>query len=80
MGKALEIANLSPRVIIIGRMGVDVNIAQGRDLFIDEVPTTDAGEDFMVESTHPLFGLHAGYDEDLGLITHRVGGYLVQAY
>ena len=78
--KALGIAKASPRVIIISRMGVDVNVVQGRDSFIDEVPTADPGEDYVAESTHPLFGLHAGYDDDIGLITHGVGGYLVQTY
>lgn len=78
--KALNAINHNPKVVIINRMNVDASIAQGRDLYIDEVPTLDAGEDYVADSVHPLFGLHVGYDEDLGLITHGVGGYLVQTY
>ncbi len=78
--KALSAINHNLKVLIINRMSVNVGVVQGRDLYIDEAPTLDAGEDYVADSTHPLFGLHIGYDEDLGLITHGVGGYLVQTY
>lgn len=34
----------------------------------------------VVESSHPLFGLHSGYEDDFKPITHPAGGFLVQAH
>lgn len=37
-------------------------------------------DDYIAESTDPLFGLHSGYLEDFKPITHPTGGFLVQVH
>jgi acetyl-CoA synthetase len=77
--KALGLAKWRPKVLVVERMGVDVKLVEGRDHRLEDVRAEPA-EEAVVESTHPLFGLHVGYDGGLGLVVHGVGGYLTQTY
>ncbi|MGC9131494.1 MAG: AMP-binding protein [Pyrobaculum sp.] len=77
--RALRISTWRPRVLVVERMGVEVDMERGRDYYIDEVGAAPA-EEAVVESSHPLFGLHVGYEEGLGFVGHGAGGYLVQTY
>jgi acetyl-CoA synthetase len=77
--KALGLVKHVPRVLVIQRMGVDLNMVAGRDTFLGDVSPVNSQE-VVVESSHPLFGLHVGYEEGLGPVTHGTGGYLVQTY
>lgn len=74
------LGGLDSRVLILERMGVDVDRKAGRDYYIDEAPRIDPGGSYVASSSHPLFGLHVGYPDGLGYVTHGVGGYLVQTY
>ncbi|MGC9119284.1 MAG: AMP-binding protein [Thermoproteus sp.] len=77
--KALRLTRHIPKVLVVRRMGVDVELLGGRDILLDDVPSTDADE-AVVEPSHPLFGLHVGYDGGLGRVVHGAGGYLAQTY
>jgi acetyl-CoA synthetase len=50
------------------------------DVFLSEVEPADGGEEAVVNSGHPLFGLHAAYRDGPRPVTHAAGGYLVQTY
>jgi len=77
--KALGLAKWRPKVLVVERMGVDVKLVEGRDHRLEDVRAEPA-EEAVVESTHPLFGLHVGYNGGLGLVVHGAGGYLTQTY
>lgn len=77
--KALKLTKHVPKVLVVRRMGVDVELVGGRDFVLDDVSPVEA-EEAVVESSHPLFGLHVGYDGGLGFVAHGAGGYLVQTY
>ncbi|MEM3963184.1 MAG: AMP-binding protein, partial [Nitrososphaerota archaeon] len=77
--KALKLTKHVPKVLVVQRMGIDVELIGGRDFVLDDVSPVEA-EEVVVESSHPLFGLHVGYDDGLGFVAHGAGGYLAQTY
>mgnify|MGYP001627050512 CR=1 FL=1 len=77
--KALKSVKHLPKVLVVRRMGIDVELRGGMDVVLDDVSPVNA-EEAVVESSHPLFGLHIGYDEGLGFIAHSTGGFLTQTY
>ncbi|MEM0370556.1 MAG: AMP-binding protein [Pyrobaculum sp.] len=74
------VRDLELSVLIIEHLGAEVDIVQNRDYYLDEVSSLDYGESYTAQSDYPLFGLHIGYADDLGYVTHGVGGYLTQTY
>ncbi|MEZ0346833.1 MAG: acyl-CoA synthetase [Infirmifilum sp.] len=85
-GKTIEVAKASEdQLTRLADSGVKVVIHGGKTGgkyvdFAELLSYKCNAEDTVVESTHPLFGLHSGYEEDFKPITHPTGGFLVQAY
>jgi acetyl-CoA synthetase len=78
--KALNIANIKPRVIAIERLGLRI---KPDDILYSSLlkTSTKCVRDIPPrESNEPLFGLHVAYEDDFKPLTHSVGGYLVQTY
>lgn len=78
--RAVEYSKYSGLVVIYERLGAP-------SLRSNEVPfqgfiasASSNVEDYVAESTHPLFGLHIAYRDEYKPITHPTGGFLVQTY
>lgn len=74
--KALENLDYEPIVVVAER----AESRKRREWWSlrDLVKGSSIDRDEVVESNHPLMGLHVGYVSDFKPITHSTGGYLVQ--
>jgi len=78
--KATEYSGFKGEVVVIERAGPP-SLRSNEVAFSDFTQESSVlVEDYVAESTHPLFGLHSGYVDDYKPITHPTGGFLVQVY
>jgi len=78
--RATEYSGFKGEVIVIERASLP-SLKSNEVVFSDFIrESSEATEDYVAESTHPLFGLHSGYVDDYMPITHPLGGFLVQVY
>jgi len=78
--KAAEYSGFKGEIVVIERVG-PTSLKNNEILFSDFTrESTVLVEDYIAESSHPLFGLHSGYLDDYKPITHPTGGFLVQVY
>ncbi|MGC8983247.1 MAG: AMP-binding protein [Desulfurococcaceae archaeon] len=78
--RALEAAGYRGPVVVFERVGPP-SLREGEVAFSDYLRLSrERVESYAAESSHPLFGLHSGYEEDFKPITHGTGGFLVQVY
>ncbi len=83
LDNALKELDIGCKVIVVPRVptsAINVELKQGRDFVLDEVPRSDPGEAVIADSNDILFGMHVGYDNEAEPLSHSVGGYLVQTY
>ncbi|MEM1612355.1 MAG: AMP-binding protein [Desulfurococcaceae archaeon] len=78
--RSFEYANYKATLVVLERLGA--RSLRENELSFDDLTglTRKKVDDYVAESTHPLFGLHSGYLEDFKPITHPTGGFLVQVY
>ncbi|MCX8196433.1 MAG: AMP-binding protein [Acidilobaceae archaeon] len=72
LSKALERLDYEPEVFVVG------GSSRWRG-FEELIKGPSVKESWIFSSESPLVGFHAGYEDDFRLVTHRAGGYLVQA-
>jgi acetyl-CoA synthetase len=78
--RATEYSGFKGKVVVIERIGPP-SLKSSEIAFSDFTRESSVlVEDYVAESTHPLFGLHSGYIDDYKPITHPTGGFLVQVY
>lgn len=78
--RALEVTKCGCKVIVIERIGSRKLL--DREMSFDDLYnySNSRVEEATVESNHPLFGLHSGYEDSFKPITHSTGGFLTQVY
>ncbi|MCY0868481.1 MAG: AMP-binding protein [Desulfurococcus sp.] len=77
--RAVEYSKFNGTLVVIERTGPP-SLRSGEVLLDDLAGRERAVDDYIAESTHPLFGLHSGYEEDYKPVTYPAGGFLVQVY
>jgi len=78
--RALQHAKCNCHIVVIERVG-SRSLAPSELSFDQLLKISEAFvADEIVESEHPLFGLHTAYEDEFKPITHPTGGYLTQVY